>query len=65
MTRDHACALIGTWRIVEADPWDREYLDLVEPAYMTFADHGHSEFAFGAAQGSLDGEYSRRIIFFT
>ena len=35
MTRDHSCALIGTWRIIEADLWDRDYLDLVEPAYLT------------------------------
>ena len=33
MTRDHPCALIGTWRTVEADLWDRDYLNLVEPAY--------------------------------
>jgi hypothetical protein len=24
--------LIGHWRIIEADLWDRGYLDLVEPA---------------------------------
>jgi hypothetical protein len=24
--------LIGRWRIVEAEPWDPNYLDLVEPA---------------------------------
>ena len=65
MTRDHTCALIGTWRIVEADLWDREYLDLVEPACMAFEDQGHGTFACGAVQGSLDCEYSRRIIFFT
>ena len=65
MTRDHPCALIGTWRIIEADLWDRDYLDLVKPAYMTFEDRGHGKFAFGAVQGSLDCEYSHRIIFFT
>jgi hypothetical protein len=26
------CELIGRWRIVEADLWERDYLDLVEPA---------------------------------
>ena len=28
------CQLIGRWRIVEADLWDRDYLDLVEPAMI-------------------------------
>ena len=61
MTQDHAGALIGTWWIVEADLWDCDYLDLVEPAYVTFEGHGHGRFAFGCVQGSLDCEYSRRI----
>ena len=65
MTSDRACALIGKWRIVEADLWDRDYLDLVEPAYMTIEDHGHGKFAFGGVQGSFDCEYSSRTIFFT
>ena len=68
MTSDRACALIDKWRIVEADLWDRDYLDLVEPAYMTIEDHGHGKFAFGGVQGvqgSLDCDYSSRTIFFT
>ena len=32
MTKDLDCALTGKWRIIEADLWDREYLDIVEPA---------------------------------
>ena len=27
--------LVGRWRIVEADIWDRDYLDLCRPATMT------------------------------
>ena len=65
MTREMECALIGKWRIIEADLWDRDYLDLVEPAHITFQGNGHGEFAFGCVKGDLDGEYSRRIIFFT
>ena len=65
MTRERACALIGHWRIVEADLRDRDYLDLVEPAYMTIEEHGHGRFAFGCVQGSLDCEYSSRTVFFT
>ena len=65
MTRDVDCALIGKWRIVEADLWDRDYLDLVEPAYISFRGDGRGEFAFGAVNGGMDLEYGRRIVFFT
>ena len=59
------CQLIGRWRIVEADLWDRDYLDLVEPAYMTFNKDGRGEFAFGAMNATMELEYARRIVFFT
>lgn len=59
------CQLIGQWRIVEADLWDRGYLDLVEPATMTIRADGHGEMAFGAMQASLDLEYSPSMVFFT
>ena len=65
MTRDMECALVGKWRIIGADLWDRDYLDLVEPAQITFAGNGHGDFAFGCVNSGLDCEYSRRIIFFT
>ncbi|MBF0561012.1 MAG: hypothetical protein HQL37_03130 [Alphaproteobacteria bacterium] len=58
------CRLIGRWRIVEADQWDQDYLDLVEPAYITFGADGHGEFAFGALNAGLTLEYARTIIFF-
>ena len=51
--------------IIEADLWDRDHLDLVEPAHITFEGNGHGQFAFGCVNGDLDCEYSRRIIFFT
>ena len=31
-----AKAFIGRWRIVEMDQWDNDYLDLVEPAFISF-----------------------------
>ena len=65
MTQPAANPLIGSWRIVEADLWDRDYVDLVEPAHITFDDNGRGEFAFGCVNGGLDCEYSHRIIFFT
>jgi hypothetical protein len=65
MTGPANCQLIGRWRIVEADPWDRAYLDLVEPATITIRADGHGEIAFGAMQAGLDLEYSRSMVFFT
>jgi hypothetical protein len=59
------CRLVGRWRIVEADLWDRDYLDLVEPATMTIGADGHGEIAYGAMQAGLDLEYSRTMVFFT
>jgi hypothetical protein len=35
MTAPAGCQLIGRWRIVEADLWDRDYLDLDGPATIT------------------------------
>ena len=65
MTAPMNCQLVGRWRIVEADLWDRDHLDLVEPAMMTIRADGHGEIAFGAMQASLDLEYSRSMVFFT
>ncbi|OKH87122.1 hypothetical protein [Thalassospira sp. TSL5-1] len=59
------CRLIGRWRIVEADLWDRDYLDLVEPAAITIGPDGHGEIAFGAMQAILDLGYSTSFVSFT
>jgi hypothetical protein len=58
------CELVGRWRIVEADIWDRDHLDLCGPAMITITDHGHGEISFGALQASLDIEYSRTSVGF-
>ena len=65
MTAPANCQLIGRWRIVAADLWDRDYLDLVAPAKLVLQDDGHGEIAFGAVQAGLDLEYGRSIVFFT
>ena len=59
------CQLVGRWRIVEADIWDRDHLDLCGPATITITGHGRGEIAFGALQAGLDIEYSRTSIDFT
>lgn len=65
MTAPAGCQLIGRWRIVEADLWDRDYLDLVAPAMLLIRADGRGEITFGAMQGGLDLEYSRSMLFFT
>lgn len=59
------CQLIGRWRIVEADLWDRDYLDLVAPAAIVIGADNHGEIAFGAMQACLDLSYSPAMVFFT
>ena len=59
------CQLIGRWRIVEADIWDRDYLDLCGPGDDSdHRAHGRGEIAFGALQAGLDIEYSRLSVGF-
>ena len=57
------CRLIGRWRIVEADLWDRAHLDLCGPAKLTITAQG-GEIAFGALEAGLEVEYARDSIGF-
>ncbi|PDS79174.1 hypothetical protein [Rhizobium sp. L43] len=57
--------LLGRWRIIEADLWDRDYIDLCEPATIIIGANGHGEIAFGAMQATLDLGYSQSMISFT
>jgi hypothetical protein len=59
------CRPIGRWRIVASDLWDRDGLDLVEPAMLVIRDDGHGRIAFGAVPAGLDLEYGRSSVFFT
>ena len=54
MTAPAGCQLVGRWRIVEADLWDRDYLDLCGPAMIAIGDDNNGEIAFGARQAGLD-----------
>ncbi len=55
----------GTWRIVEMEVWDREYLDLVVPAHITFESDGLGEFQFGTVQGWLDCRFAAGRVEFS
>ena len=65
MTGPAACEVIGRWRIVSSDVWERDYLDLVQPAFIPLGQDGRGELAFGAANASLDLAYSHTVVFVT
>ena len=54
--------VVGRWRIVDADLWDRDYLDLCGPATLVVQASGHGEIAFGAMQASLDIDRTRSAL---
>ena len=55
------CRLIGRWRIVESDLWDRAHLDLCGRATLRITAQG-GEIAFGALEAGLEIEYARNSI---
>ena len=64
MSASANCELIGRWRIVKADLWDRDYLDLVEPAYLEIKDDGQGDLVFGALTAAAELSYGRTIVYF-
>jgi hypothetical protein len=64
VTLPMGCRVVGRWRIVEADIWERDYLDLVEPATMVVGSDGQGDIAFGALQANLDLAYGRSDVAF-
>ena len=65
MSTSAECEVIGRWRIVEGDQWDRDYLDLVDPAFIRFDRDGYGELAFGVVTAGLNLQYARTVVFFT
>jgi hypothetical protein len=63
--RHRCCAWLASCG-VQRRRWSltRDYLDLVEPAYMSFAKNGRGEFAFGAVDATMELGYGQRIVFF-
>ena len=64
MTAPMGCRLIGRWRIVAADIWERDYLDLCGPATLDIRADGHGEITLGAFQASLDLAYGHSDVSF-
>jgi hypothetical protein len=53
-------SLIGRWRIVELDLWDREAIDLLGPAFIEFHPDRTGRFRFIAVEGYLDCRDTKR-----
>ena len=65
MRRDVACAVVGKWRIVEADLWDRDHLDLVETGAHHVPRRRSWRDCLRRAERRSRFAYSPSIIFFT
>jgi hypothetical protein len=48
-----ASPLKGKWRIVDMALWDKNFLDMMGPAYITFDGKAGGEFSFGCVTGCL------------
>ena len=55
MKRPTKRSLIGKWRIIEMELWDKDFLDMMEPAYIAFDGKAGGGFAFGCVTGRLNG----------
>ena len=52
--------VLGAWRIVEMDLWDRESIELMGPAPMEFGGDDTGQFRFIAVEGSMDCRHEQR-----
>jgi len=55
---------IGKWKITEMELWDSDYIDLVEPGFISFDDAGHGEFMFGVVSGFMSCGHGQNIVDF-
>ena len=51
---------VGYWRILEMEVWDKDYLDLVVPAFIEFDREQMGQFQFGTVRGWLDCRFDER-----
>ena len=50
--------VMGKWRLIEMEQWDQEFIDLVEPGFISLQKGGRGEMRFGAVSLELDWEIS-------
>lgn len=46
--------LVGRWRILEMDLWDRDAIELLGPGFFEFRRNGTGRFRFIAVEGWMD-----------
>ena len=46
--------IIRKWRITEMSMWDKDFIDLIEPGCIEFADDGLGSLHFGAVYTHID-----------
>jgi len=56
---------LGTWRIIETEVWDKDALDLVVPAHITFTAEGQGHFQMIAIQGGIDCRFEGNRVEFS
>ena len=54
-----AASLDGRWRFTAMSTWDNDYIDLVEPGFITFAGSSGSEMVFGVVTAALDCAFDK------
>jgi len=45
---------VGSWRIVEVDVWDQDFIDLVQPGEFLIERDGLGSFCYGAVEAEID-----------
>jgi hypothetical protein len=58
-------SFVGRWRITETEVWDREALDMLVPAHVTFAANGRAVFEMICVVGEMDCEFEGDRVDFT
>ena len=58
--KSNAKPFVGRWRITEMELWDRDYIDIDGPGYITIGKAGLGEFQFGTVAGSINYEVEDR-----
>jgi hypothetical protein len=47
-------SVLGRWKITEMEQWELEFLDMVEPAHITFEKGGWGSFHFGCVDADFE-----------
>ncbi len=52
---------VGTWKIIDMELWDQEYIDMEAPGFIKFASKGLGEFQFGLVRGGIDWQIEKML----